>query len=210
MTTRNRRMYCPGALNAFLTSGRRRTTRVVTLATTTSRKSQRPLANKVYVVQKDDEAEIWTVSEDGKPPVLLASGMSPVFSPDGRWVAYAFGENVNVLPYPSGDAIPISVGKGSAPVWGSEGKELFYLVPDFVRVSINPQGRTLRIGSEEKLFPARVAVGTNGVVEAYDRSNAVGRGYDFLRKSEKFVTPRRAVNSTNEIAFVYNWFQEFR
>ena len=118
-----------------------------------------------------------------------------------------------MIPYPVRDAIPIVIGNGRGPVWGTDGKELFYREDSFsggfIRVSITPKGQGLGIGNEEKLFPARVAVGTSGVVEQYDGSNVVGPGYDFLRKSQKFVALRRPVEPTAEICFVLNWFQEF-
>jgi serine/threonine-protein kinase len=56
----------------------------------------------------------------------------PVFSPDGRWLAYgsnASGRNdVYVQPYPGpGAPVPVSLEGGSNPAWNPNGLELFFL-----------------------------------------------------------------------------------
>ncbi len=56
----------------------------------------------------------------------------PIFSPDGRWIAYrstealALGE-VYVRPYPGPDPVyKISNGGGTSPTWSLYGKQLFF------------------------------------------------------------------------------------
>ncbi|HEY6224870.1 MAG TPA: protein kinase [Gemmatimonadales bacterium] len=68
-------------------------------------------------------------------PLLANPGgeRSPVFSPDGRWLAYVSSESgspeVYVRPYPDVDArkVQISVDGGTAPRWNPARGELFYL-----------------------------------------------------------------------------------
>jgi hypothetical protein len=60
---------------------------------------------------------------------------SGVFSPDGRWIAYASDESgrneVYVRPFPRREGLsPISRNGGRAPRWRADSKELFFLAPD--------------------------------------------------------------------------------
>ena len=74
------------------------------------------------------------VLED-KPPFSFLqtpfNNKSPMFSPDGRFLAYVSDESgrdeVYVAPFPGpGEKYPISTGGGRAPVWSRDGRELFY------------------------------------------------------------------------------------
>jgi len=61
--------------------------------------------------------------------------MTPVFSPDGRWLAYQSDESGNnevyVRPFPGpGGKWQISTGGGESPKWSRNGKEFFYVTPD--------------------------------------------------------------------------------
>jgi len=74
----------------------------------------------------------------GKPTVFLNSRFSetePMFSPDGRWLAYVSNESgrdeVYVRPFPGPDGKwQISTGGGSDPRWSRARHELFYGTPD--------------------------------------------------------------------------------
>jgi Tol biopolymer transport system component len=91
--------------------------------------------------------DLWTLPLDlseperpkpGKPEVFLRTPFSeiiPVFSPDGRWIAYQSNESVNyevyVRPFPGpGGKWQISTGGGQYPIWSRNGHELFYETPD--------------------------------------------------------------------------------
>ena len=57
----------------------------------------------------------------------------PMFSPDGRWLAYRSDESgrneVYVRPFPKGEGRwVISTGGGALPKWRGDGRELFYEV----------------------------------------------------------------------------------
>jgi Tol biopolymer transport system component len=82
-----------------------------------------------------DEKSGW---KPGMPTVLLNSSFNesePMFSPDGRWLAYFSDETgrneVFVRPFPGpGGKEPISTGGGTYPTWSRTRSELFYAAPD--------------------------------------------------------------------------------
>jgi predicted Ser/Thr protein kinase/WD40 repeat protein len=92
--------------------------------------------------------DLWTVALDttdpdhpkpGKPELFLgtpADELGPMFSPDGRWIAYRSSESgpieVYVRPFPAGRGgkWQISTGGGLYPIWSKNGRELFYETTD--------------------------------------------------------------------------------
>jgi serine/threonine protein kinase/Tol biopolymer transport system component len=78
-----------------------------------------------------DEASGWN---PGKPTVFLKSVFSelhPMFSPDGRWIAYQSNESgrpeVYVRPFPgAGGKWQVSSNGGGFPIWSRTKHELFY------------------------------------------------------------------------------------
>ncbi len=65
--------------------------------------------------------------------------VSPVFSPDGRWLAYSSDESgaqeIYVRPFPGpGGRRQISNGGGRWPVWPAKGQALFYITPGDHRI----------------------------------------------------------------------------
>jgi serine/threonine-protein kinase len=81
-----------------------------------------------------NEASGW---KPGKPSVFLNSRFDerePMFSPDGRWIAYQSNESgrneVYVRPYPGpGGQWQISTGGGVSPTWSRTTPELFFGTP---------------------------------------------------------------------------------
>jgi dipeptidyl aminopeptidase/acylaminoacyl peptidase len=78
-----------------------------------------------------DERTGWKI---GTPVPFLntpATEMEPMFSPDGRWIAYFSGESgrnqVFVAPFPGpGGKWLVSTGPGQDPAWSQTRQELFY------------------------------------------------------------------------------------
>jgi Tol biopolymer transport system component len=82
----------------------------------------------------DREREIVTLSlgKEGRPTPLPQGPkgllFSPSLSPDGRWLAYEWAQNVYVEPFPpTGARYPVTTKGGSNPMWSSDGKRLFYV-----------------------------------------------------------------------------------
>jgi serine/threonine-protein kinase len=82
-----------------------------------------------------DEKSGW---KPGKPSIFLstpATEVEPMFSPDGRWIAYFANESgqfeVFVRPFPGpGGKWQISTGGGTQVAWSQTRRELFYMAPD--------------------------------------------------------------------------------
>ncbi len=85
----------------------------------------------------DTLSDIWVLSVEGNrtPQALMRERFNeyePVFSPNGRWLAYVSDEagrdEVYVRSFPGlAGKQPISTGGGRYPVWSRDGRELFYL-----------------------------------------------------------------------------------
>ena len=95
---------------------------------------------------------MWTFSLQDKKATPFGSVQSsnpitPVFSPDGRWVAYGSnetgGNEIYVQPFPStGTKYQVSKNRSSVhPLWSPDGKELFSI----------PGGAIRRLGPYEIL-----------------------------------------------------------
>jgi hypothetical protein len=85
-----------------------------------------------------DPNVIWAVPVRGGAPRAVVRGTStvnhPVFSPNGRWIAYAGDEagrpEVLVVPYPPAEGRwQVSIAGGFQPRWRGDGRELYYLDP---------------------------------------------------------------------------------
>jgi Tol biopolymer transport system component/predicted Ser/Thr protein kinase len=86
----------------------------------------------------------------------------PMFSPDGRWIAYDSSESGRMEVYAQqfpgpGGKWQISTEGGTEPSWNADGSELFYISPDqkMMRVEVKT-GDTLVVGLPEPLFESRV------------------------------------------------------
>src|SRR5262249_48630942 len=107
-------------------------------------------------------------------PTASDYASSPLFSGDGRWLAYQDNESgtveVYVRSFPDGgEKERISTDGGFRPVWRADGKELFYLTPDndlmVATISVSP---TFAVTRREKLFHAPVDPTFNTVSAQYD------------------------------------------
>lgn len=101
----------------------------------------------------------------GEPFAVVASAFNeirPVFSPDGRWLAYESDESGRpegyVRPFPGpGGKWQVSTDGGVEPRWSGDGREIFYLDPTqhLVAVAVDTRG-TFSAGIPEPLYRARL------------------------------------------------------
>ena len=155
-------------------------------------------------------ADIWTLPPDGEPSALETTPFderSPMFSPDGRWLAYVSNESgqdeVYARPYPGpGSRVLISTDGGVEPVWSRDGRELYYRQDEQMMVVSIEQGAALAPGAPRVLFTAPY---TFGVLYRGNPSYDVSPDGRFLMirsEADDTMSPRLHV--------VLNWFEELK
>jgi Tol biopolymer transport system component len=170
----------------------------------------------------ETQADLWTLPIDwsdpahpkpGKPEVFLrfpAVEIDPVFSPDGRWIAYDSNEGprpeVYVRPFPpdpSGGKWQVSNGGGRLAVWSRNGRELFYQAEDQIMVvSYTAKGASFladkpRLWSGHRIF----VIGTAG---SYDLAPD-GKRFAILESTEA-----GDAKSATHANVLLNFFDELR
>lgn len=153
--------------------------------------------------------DIWVLPLEGERqpwPWLVspADERMPVFSPDGKWVAYQSNETGRNEIYlqafvpgapASGGKRQLSIEGGANPFWRRDGRELFYLSPDgrLMAVEILP-------GTELKARTARVLFTPRGF-----RVNA-DRGYTPSGDGQRFLFVTSADESgVPPFTVILNW-----
>jgi hypothetical protein len=153
------------------------------------------------------ERDIWVLPRDGAPTPFLVTPFDesgPVFSPNGKWLAYVSDETgrpeVYVQPFPDpGAKWPISTDGGTEPAWSVEGKELFYRRGDtWLTVSVT-ESTGFKVGKPTPLFESR-----------YETIEGA-RNYDVSPGGETFVAVRsEGTPESKQFNVVLNWFSELR
>jgi Tol biopolymer transport system component len=165
---------------------------------------------------------LWTLSpEDKNKPKLFYDAKfnqaGSVFSPDGKWIAYASQEvggaaqwGIYVQPFPpTGAKYQISDTGGVWPIWSPNGNELFYRLNTAmnvanlkaVRITTNP---VLAFSSESTLPIRDFLVFINY------------RDYDIMPNGREFlmVFPGNQITSSEtprpQIDVVLNWLEELK
>jgi Tol biopolymer transport system component len=151
-------------------------------------------------------ADIWVLpmSGDRKPTAFLqtpSNETDPVFSPDGKWIAYSSTENAQpnifVQPFPAtGGKSQISANGGFKPIWSRDGKEIFYISLDnqLTAVAVDTASG-FQARSPQVLFPV-TTLGTN----------VPGRQYDVSRDGQRFlVNFVQQQSATMPLTVVVNW-----
>jgi eukaryotic-like serine/threonine-protein kinase len=155
----------------------------------------------------DTSADIYALSLRGEPqPHAVLQGPAfegaAMFSPDGRWLAYASDESgpfqVYVRPFPGLDhRWTVSTERGVQPRWNRNGKELFYRNGNkmmVVDVSTSPE---LVLSSPRLLFEQRYAFG----------GSLTTPNYDVSRDGQRFVMVKEESGS-GRLSVVLNWSEE--
>jgi len=151
----------------------------------------------------------------GEPEPFLASEFmdrDPMFSPNGRWVAYSSNESGNyeiyVRPFPAaGGRWQVSDGGGRFPRWSGDGKELFYRTNEgIMSAKVGSSGESFTVGKAETLFEGTFRGGMFGIaIGGY-----IFHDYAVSLDGQRFVMfPGRDEEDANTHATLYfNWFDE--
>ncbi|MEO8050662.1 MAG: hypothetical protein ABI833_09625 [Acidobacteriota bacterium] len=149
----------------------------------------------------------------GKPEVFLQGSFdvrTPMFSPDGRWLAYSSNESGNYQVYvrafpDQGGKWLISNAGGFFPVWSHNGRELFFrssedriMVTSYIVKGDSFVADQPRVWSEKRLAPL-------GFAQTFDVAPD-GKRIAVLMPVE---TPE-AQQAQNHVVFLINFFDELR
>ena len=154
-----------------------------------------------------DEMSGW---KPGTPKVFLSTPAierEPVFSPDGRWIAYQANDRgrfeVYVRPFPGpGGMWQISMTGGITPTWSRAGQELLYRTPEnqLMAVSYTTSGDSFRF-EKPRLW-----------ADGYLGPQTGQRSFDLHPDGKRVAvspdpTSRR---QPDRLVFVFNFFDELR
>ncbi len=160
-------------------------------------------------------SDIWVLPMEGdrKPQPWLqtpSNESNPMFSPDGRWLAYVSNESgryeVYVRPAPGpGQQWQISTEGGEGVSWSRNGRELFYRSGDKMMVVDVTTGPSFIAGRSRLLFegPYKQTGGFGEYVNA---------NYDIALDGQRFlmVQPSEQELAATQINVVLNWFEELK
>jgi Tol biopolymer transport system component len=173
----------------------------------------------LYGANTGTSFSLWTMSVPDKKaePFNQMKSVFPfnaVFSPDGRWVAYASyptsvaidNPNANtgifVEPFPSTGAKSRIWSRGLHPLWSPDGKELFYVSGELFVVTV-----TTARGFE---FSSPVQVPRSFQLSGPSSP----RAYDIMPDGQRFVgivsSGQGQTGTSAQIQVVLNWFEELK
>ena len=184
---------------------------------------------EISVVRSDVDVAVTTWSPDGKSLLLIKRGNKgfdlfrvdlethstmpylnlqsqanyPVFSPDGRWVAFGDTESgsseiyVTSFPNPTKRYL-VSKAGGAWPAWRRDGRELFFLGPNqtLYATAIRPNGSELTIGAPKKLFGADIHI--EGLFD---------RPFDVDQTGSKLLLVLNAPEKRSDVMLLTNWIR---
>lgn len=119
------------------------------------------------------------------------------FSPDGKWIAYASGYLIYVVPYPSlSTRYAISNGQAAQPVWARDGRQLYFIAADgtLMSASLLERADGLQVGSPRALFQTNIIQ----VLEAYTQ-------FDVSPDGSRFLINSRVEQDRQPINIIENW-----
>jgi Tol biopolymer transport system component len=136
------------------------------------------------------------------------SEVRPVFSPDGRWIAYQSNESgrneIYIRPFPGpGGKWQVSTKGGTRPHWRGDGKELFFVSPNLKGMSaeIKTSGTTVAVGVERTLFQFGNFIGFGSSRDLYD---VTSDGQKFL------VETLHGNDLSMPVTLVVNWMGDLK
>jgi serine/threonine-protein kinase len=154
--------------------------------------------------------DIWLFDiEERKARPLFRSGSNethPMFSPDGRWLAYTSDETgqqqVYVISFPDGAGKwQISTEGGSEPLWSKDGRKLFYRAGERVMSVVIDEGGGFKASKPQMVFEGKYKIETIALLPSYDLA---ANGDRFvMMKSDGDATPTR-------LNLVVGWFEDLK
>jgi Tol biopolymer transport system component/predicted Ser/Thr protein kinase len=145
---------------------------------------------------------VYSFEEKTARPVVQSAWaeMTPQFSPDGRWIAYASDESgrpeVYVQPFPGpGARSQVSAAGGTQPRWRRDSRELFYREPTgrFMAVPIADGAGSFEAGAPQALFEARTPT-------------TPGAHYDVTADGQRFIASvPLGAEDASPLTLVLNW-----
>jgi Tol biopolymer transport system component/predicted Ser/Thr protein kinase len=168
------------------------------------------------------ELHLWTVPLEsdgaglraGKPEPFLQTQFnerSPVFSPDGRWLAYASDESgvyqVYVRAFPDkGGKWQISNNGGVYPVWARNGRDLFFRTEDNLIMVAAYTGKGDSFVADKPRVWSEKRIGDSGLT---------GTNYDVAPDGKRIVALMPAggpdeQKTQSHVIFLQNFFDEVR
>jgi len=160
-------------------------------------------------------SDLWAFPLTGerKPFPLLQSSFDEIegqFSPDGRWLAYAFNESgsyeIYIRTFPeAGGKWQVSTAGGRQPRWRRDGQELFYVAADArlmaVPIRVGPDTHAPQAGLPVPLFQTRLATGQNIAPAGF-----MARAQYSVARDGRFLMNVTAEDTTlSPITLVLNW-----
>ena len=143
-----------------------------------------------------------------EPAAFVATSFvegAPMFSPDGRAIAYVSGETgrneIHLRTFPGpGEKTVVSTAGGNEPLWSPTGRELFYRVGDAVMAVDVTTSPSLKVGTAHRLFDKR-----------YEPSISLYANYSTI-DGQRFVMIKRMdqEDPAARINLVVNWFDQLK
>ncbi len=147
--------------------------------------------------------DIFVMALGGEPEPYLVTEFverNPMFSPDGRFLAYVSDETgrseVYVRQFPGpGGKWTLSTDGGSWPVWSKDGRELFYR-----------EGNRIMAVSVQ----TEPAFSADAPRVALDVGFSTEPAFDVFRHGERFLMIQRDASYKRSLVVVLNWFEEMK
>jgi serine/threonine-protein kinase len=166
-----------------------------------------------HMMSSTNGLDIWSIPLEGErtPEPLIDTKFNdstPIFSPDGRWLAYSSDLSgqfeVFIRPYPGpGETEQVSTKGGIQPLWSPDGRRLYYRDLSGSRMmsisfSTDPE---LTIGQPQHMF--------EGV---YRTPLHFGRQYDLAPDGSRFLMIKKVppLPASTKFNIINNWIEELK
>jgi len=140
--------------------------------------------------------------------------LSPMLSPNGRWMAYTSFESgqgeIYVRPFPDAnkERWQVSTSGGGGPLWSPDGRELFYLNGDEVMsITVKTEPSFEMVGTPQVLFRGTFVGPYLGEGTPWDISPD---GKHFLMIRQPVSTSDQSADQPRKIDIVVNWFEDLK